>query len=176
MEFLRDPQGNLSFMEVNTRLQVEHPVTELVTGVDLVKEQIRVAANHALSFSQEQLRLTGHAIECRINAEDPLDHFRPSPGLVERFEPPKTVEGVTVRLDSHVAAGYRIPPYYDSLIGKLIVHGADRERARRGMIEALDRFHIEGIKTTIPVHLRILQDERFSSGNYDTALIGQLLQ
>jgi acetyl-CoA carboxylase biotin carboxylase subunit len=173
MEFLRDPEGNLYFMEVNTRLQVEHPVTELVTGYDLVQEQIRIAANETLSWRQEEVRLEGHAIECRINAEDPFDRFKPSPGLVEDFQPPPEVDGV--RVDTHVESGYRIPVYYDSMICKLIVHGADRDRARLGMIEALEKFRIEGIKTTIPVHLKILQDERFRSGRYDTALIGQLL-
>jgi acetyl-CoA carboxylase biotin carboxylase subunit len=175
MEFLRDPEGNLYFMEVNTRLQVEHPVTELVTGYDLVQEQIRVAANETLSWRQDEVRLDGHAIECRINAEDPFDHFKPSPGLVDRFLPPPELEGARIRLDTHVESGYRIPVYYDSMICKLIVHGADRDRARLGMIEALEQFEVEGIKTTIPVHLQIMQDGRFTSGQYDTGLIAELL-
>ncbi len=177
MEFLRDPEGNLYFMEVNTRLQVEHPVTEMVTGFDLVQEQIRVAANHALSVTQDQISLEGHAIECRINAEDPYDGFRPSPGLVEVFEPPADVEGagVRVRVDSHVRSGYRIPVYYDSMICKLIVAGPDRETARLGMLDALSKFRVEGIKTTIPVHQQILVEEGFVSGDYDTGLIGRML-
>ncbi len=175
MEFLRDPEGRLYFMEVNTRLQVEHPVTELVTGLDLVQEQIRVAANERLSFRQEAIRLTGHAIECRINAEDPARGFAPSPGVVEVFEPPKEAKGVELRLDSHVRAGYRIPPYYDSMIGKLIVHGPDRETARRGMLDALEHFRIGGIKTTIPAHLKLLSDPGFAAGQYDTGTVARVL-
>jgi acetyl-CoA carboxylase biotin carboxylase subunit len=175
MEFLREPGGRLCFMEVNTRLQVEHPVTEMVTGLDLVKEQIRVAANHELSFRQEEVVLQGHAIECRINAEDPYAGFRPSPGLVEVFEPPPEVPGVRVRIDTHVQPGYRIPVYYDSMICKLIVHGESRGESIRGMIGALDRFRVEGIKTTIPIHLQILRSGEFSSGGYDTGLVARLL-
>jgi len=181
MEFLRDPDGKLYFMEVNTRLQVEHPVTEMVTGYDLVAEQLRIAANHTLSMQQAEVKLTGHAIECRINAEDPFDGFRPSPGLVSVFEPPAegamaiANDGVRVRVDSHVRSGYRIPVFYDSMICKLIVAGADRTAARLGMIQALEHFRVEGIKTTIPIHLRILADERFASGHYDTRLVSQLL-
>ncbi len=175
MEFLRAPDGSLFFMEVNTRLQVEHPVTEMVTGFDLVQEQIRVAANGPLTMKQEDVELTGHAIECRVNAEDPFDGFRPCPGLVERFEPPTEVANVTVRVDTHVESGYRIPVFYDSMICKLIVSAADREAARKGMIAALETFVVEGIKTTIPIHLRILQEPDFISGNYDTGLIGRML-
>jgi len=175
MEFLRDSDGKHYFMEVNTRLQVEHPVTELCTGFDLVQEQIRVAANCTLSMSQGDVALTGHAIECRINAEDPFEGFRPSPGTVESFAPPAEAEGVTVRVDTHVKPGYRIPPYYDSMICKLIVHGADREAARVGMLDALARFEVAGIKTTIPVHQRILADDGFARGDYDTGFIGRLL-
>ena len=175
MEFLRSPQGELFFMEVNTRLQVEHPVTEMVTGIDLVQEQLRVAANGELSFSQDDVKLTGHAIECRVNAEDPYDGFKPSPGEVVGFTPPLDVEGVRVRLDSHVRPGYRIPVFYDSMIGKLIVAGDTRDAARLGMIKALESFGIEGIKTTIPVHLQILADKEFASGNYDTGFIARLL-
>ena len=175
MEFLRDVDANLYFMEVNTRLQVEHPVTEMVTGLDLVQEQIRVAANNTLSWSQEQIALSGHAIECRVNAEDPFAGFRPSPGTVTTFEPPDGAKGVTVRLDTHVRSGYRIPPFYDSMICKLIVHGPDREAARTGMLDALSRFRVEGIKTTIPVHQKILADEAFARGEYDTGFIGRLL-
>jgi acetyl-CoA carboxylase biotin carboxylase subunit len=175
MEFLRDPEGNLYFMEVNTRLQVEHPVTEMITGFDLVKEQIRVAANHHLSISQDQVTFSGHAIECRVNAEDPYQGFKPSPGLVQVFEPPAEAEGIQVRVDTHVQPGYRIPPFYDSMICKLIGHGPDRETARKGMLDALARFKVEGIETTIGVHQQILQDERFVSGNYDTSLIALML-
>jgi acetyl-CoA carboxylase biotin carboxylase subunit len=175
MEFLRDADGQLYFMEVNTRLQVEHPVTEMVTGVDLVNEQIRVAANHELSVRQDDIVLRGHAIECRINAEDPFDNFRPSPGLVTEFAPPTQAEGVRVRVDTHVTPGYRIPVFYDSMICKLIVAGPDRDAARRGMLEALERFRVEGIKTTIPIHRRILADERFVSGHYDTTLVAKIL-
>jgi acetyl-CoA carboxylase, biotin carboxylase subunit len=176
MEFLRDPIGKLYFMEVNTRLQVEHPVTEMVTGFDLVQEQIRIAANHALSMTQEQVSLKGHAIECRVNAEDPFDSFKPCPGLVERFEPTQNVPGVRVRVDTYVQSGTRIPVYYDSMICKLIVAGPDRERTRRGMIEALKVFRVEGIKTTIPLHLKILESQPFVGGAYDTGLVAQLLR
>ncbi len=175
LEFLRDADGDLYFMEVNTRLQVEHPVTELVTGFDLVQEQIRVAANEPLSFRQQDVELRGHAIECRINAEDPARGFLPSPGLIEVFEPPQEAQGVKLRLDTHVRAGYRIPPYYDSMIGKLIVHGPDREAARRGMIDALEHFRVVGIKTTIAAHLKILGDEGFAAGQYDTGMVGRIL-
>ncbi len=174
MEFLRDRDCNLYFMEVNTRLQVEHPVTEMVTGLDLVKEQIRVAANQALSFTQDQVRLSGHAIECRVNAEDPSLGFKPSPGLVERFEPPAEAKGVRVRVDSHVKGGYRIPVYYDSMICKLIVHGPDREAARKGMLDALSKFKVDGIKTTIPAHQIILQDKAFADGVYDTGTLAKM--
>jgi acetyl-CoA carboxylase biotin carboxylase subunit len=175
MEFLRDSEGHLYFMEVNTRLQVEHPVTEMVTGVDLVQHQIRIAANEALSLEQDAIKLEGHAIECRINAEDPFQSFRPSPGEVTVFEPPSGPDGVRVRLDSHVRAGYRIPIHYDSMIGKLIVWGPDREAARLGMLRALEGFRIEGVATTIPFHKRVLADRRFVEGDYDTGLVGQLL-
>ena len=175
MEFLRSPQGELFFMEVNTRLQVEHPVTEMVTGHDLVQEQLRVAANGELSFTQDDVKLTGHAIECRVNAEDPYDDFKPSPGEVTEFSPPGEGQGVQVRLDSHVRPGYRIPVFYDSMIGKLIVAGESRDAARLGMIKALEAFDIGGIKTTIPVHLQILADEAFASGTYDTGFIARLL-
>jgi acetyl-CoA carboxylase biotin carboxylase subunit len=175
MEFLRDRDGNLYFMEVNTRLQVEHPVTEMVTGLDLVQEQIRVAANHELSFKQDQVALKGHAIECRINAEDPYAGFRPSPGLVEVFEPPRDAPGVRVRVDTHVQPGYRIPVYYDSMICKLIVGADSRKAAIEGMLAALGKFRVEGIKTTIGVHQQILKHEDFVSGRYDTGLIGHML-
>jgi acetyl-CoA carboxylase biotin carboxylase subunit len=146
-----------------------------VTGIDIVKEQLRIAAGEKLSYKQKEVKIRGHAIECRINAEDPFDGFKPSPGLVEGFHPPPDLEGARIRLDTHVKPGYRIPVYYDSMICKLIVHGADRDAARRGMIAALERFRVEGIKTTIPVHLKILADEGFARGDYDTGFIGRLL-
>jgi acetyl-CoA carboxylase, biotin carboxylase subunit len=175
VEFFRDPGGRIYFMEMNTRLQVEHPVTEMVSGRDLVVEQIRLAANEPLSFRQDEVKLEGHAIECRINAEDPFDDFRPSPGLVTVFQPPAGAAGVTVRVDTHVRPGYRIPTHYDSLLAKLIVHGPDRDAAREGMIAALKSFRVEGVKTTIPIHMRIMQDPEFAAGRYDTGFIGRLL-
>ncbi|HEY3448284.1 MAG TPA: acetyl-CoA carboxylase biotin carboxylase subunit [Myxococcales bacterium] len=175
MEFLLDStSGELFFMEVNTRLQVEHPVTEMLTGLDLVKEQIQVAANHRLSWKQADLQHSGHAIECRVNAEDPSQNFKPSPGVVTRFEPPTSVAGATVRVETYLEAGAQIPVYYDSMVCKLIVHAADRDAARRAMLEALGAFKIEGVKTTIPIHLKILSDERFASGRYHTGLVAEL--
>lgn len=175
VEFFRDQEGQLYFMEMNARLQVEHPVTEMVSGRDLVTEQIRIAANEQLSFTQEEVDLSGHAIECRINAEDPFEDFKPSPGLVSRFEPPPSVPGGEVRVDSHVRPGYRIPVYYDSLIAKLIVRGENRDQARLATIEALKAFKVEGVKTTIPVHVKIMENEEFAAGNYDTGFIERLL-
>jgi acetyl-CoA carboxylase biotin carboxylase subunit len=175
VEFFRDVDGLLYFMEVNARLQVEHPVTEQVTGRDLVIEQLRIAANETLSFGQDDVEMKGHSIECRINAEDPFEDFRPSPGRVAEFVPPTEIPGVKVRVDSHVRPGYRIPVYYDSLIAKLIVWGPTRDAAREGMIKALDAFHVGGVKTTIPVHLKIMKDPDFAAGKYDTGFIGRLL-
>jgi acetyl-CoA carboxylase biotin carboxylase subunit len=173
VEFLRDPEGNLYFMEMNTRLQVEHPVTEMVTGFDIVKEQIAIAANCPLSIRPEDVKVTGHAIEARINAEDPDAGFKPNPGKVERFDPPPAVDGV--RIDTHVREGYVVPPFYDSMIAKLIVHGPDRPAAVRKLLEALGRFTIEGVKTTIPFHREVLSGEEFQSGRYDTGLVKRLL-
>ncbi len=175
IEFFRDSDGQFNFMEVNARLQVEHPVTEQVTGRDLVTEQIRIAANETLSFGQDGVKMNGHSIECRINAEDPFEDFKPSPGEIKGFVPPEEISGVKVRVDSHVQAGYRIPIHYDSLIAKLIVWGPDRDAAREGMIKALESFRIEGVKTTIPVHLRIMKNPDFAAGNYDTGFIARLL-
>ena len=174
VEFFRDPDGHIYFMEVNARLQVEHPVTEQVTGYDLVTEQIRSAANEALSFGQDDVEMQGHSIECRINAEDPFADFKPSPGEVTEFVPPVEIPGVNVRVDSHVEPGYRVPVYYDSLIAKLIVWGPTRRAAREGMIKALESFRIEGVKTTIPVHLRIMTHKDFAAGNYDTGFIERM--
>jgi acetyl-CoA carboxylase biotin carboxylase subunit len=164
-EFLVDSAYNFYFIEANTRIQVEHPVTELVTGVDIVREQIRVAAGLPLSFTQKDVRQVGSAIECRINAEDPDNNFRPSPGLVEAFVP---AGGFGVRVDTHVCAGYRVPPNYDSLIAKLLVHQPTREQAIATMRRALDEFVVQGIKTTIPFHRRIFRDKAFLDGKVDT--------
>jgi acetyl-CoA carboxylase biotin carboxylase subunit len=164
IEFLLDPQGRFYFMEMNTRLQVEHPVTEQVTAVDMVKEQIAVAAGAPLSFATREFRPRGHAIEFRINAEDPVS-FKPSPGRIATFHPPG---GLGVRVDTAAYQGYVIPPYYDSLIAKLIVWGRDREEAMARGRRALDLFVIEGIKTTIPIHRRILDDPDFIRGRLST--------
>jgi len=172
MEFLFDQDGSFYFMEMNTRIQVEHPVTEEVTGLDLVKEQIRVAAGEKLSVTQDQVEWTGHAIECRINAEDYEHGFRPSPGKITYFYKPG---GPGLRVDSHVYAGYVVPPYYDSMIGKLIAYGKDRPEALRRMEIALEEMIVEGIKTTIPFHLIALRDERFRKGDLDTHFVEKLL-
>ncbi|WP_205478826.1 acetyl-CoA carboxylase biotin carboxylase subunit [Sphingomonas arenae] len=161
IEFLYE-DGQFYFIEMNTRLQVEHPVTEMISGIDLVREQIRVAQGEGLSCRQEDIRLHGHAIECRINAEDPQT-FAPSPGLVKNYVAPG---GMHVRVDSGLYAGYRVPPYYDSMIGKLIVYGTTRERCIMRLKRALEEFVVEGMKTTIPLHQRVIQDEAFQSGDY----------
>ena len=161
IEFLWE-DGEFYFIEMNTRLQVEHPVTEMITGIDLVREQIRVAEGHGLSCEQEQIRFTGHAIECRINAEDPRT-FAPSPGLVKLYHAPG---GMHVRVDSGLYAGYRVPPYYDSMIAKLIVYGTSRERCLMRLRRALEEFVIEGMKTTIPLHQSLLDDPDFQQGDY----------
>lgn len=163
VEFLWDKDDNFYFMEMNTRLQVEHPVTEMITTWDLVKEQIRIAAGERLSRRQDEIKFLGHAIECRINAEDPDRNFIPSPGTITTFHQPS---GSGVRVDSHVYQSYRVPPNYDSMIGKIIVRGIDREEAIRRMSRCLDEFFIEGIKTTIPFHVKMMQDERFEKGNF----------
>jgi acetyl-CoA carboxylase, biotin carboxylase subunit len=173
MEFLFDQDGSFYFMEMNTRIQVEHPVTEEVTGLDLVKEQIRVAAGEKLSLKQDEVVWRGHAIECRINAEDYEHGFRPSPGTISWTYKPG---GPGIRLDSHVYAGYKVPPYYDSLIGKLIAFGKDRPEALRRMEIALDEMIVEGIKTTIPFHHIALRDERFQRGDLDTHFVETLFK
>ncbi|MEX2471025.1 MAG: acetyl-CoA carboxylase biotin carboxylase subunit [Gemmatimonadota bacterium] len=170
VEFLLDQDGSFYFMEMNTRIQVEHPVTEVCTGVDLVKEQIRVAAGEPLS-NPEGAELRGHAIEFRINAEDPARNFAPSPGTIRTFHPPG---GPGVRLDTHVYAGYKVPPYYDSLIAKLIVSGRDREEAVVRARHSLDQFIIEGIHTTLPFLRRILDDEAFIRGDVDTGFVARI--
>ncbi len=164
IEFLMDENRKFYFMEMNTRIQVEHPVTEMVTGIDLVKEQIRVAAGLPLSVSQDQITIRGHSIECRINAEDP-EKFTPSPGTITAFNPPG---GLGVRVETAAYTQYVIPPYYDSMIAKLIVHAATREEAIMRMQRALDEFIIEGVKTTIPMHKKILADPDFQAGDIST--------
>jgi acetyl-CoA carboxylase biotin carboxylase subunit len=168
LEFLLDEDGSFYFMEMNTRIQVEHPVTEMVTSFDLVKEQIRVAAGEPISFAGDGSRLRGHAIECRINAEDPYRNFQPSPGLITAYHPPG---GPGVRLDTHIYAGYTVPPYYDSLLAKVIVHGNTREEALARMGNALDSFIIEGVTTTIPFLARIIRHPEFVAGQVDTKFL-----
>ena len=164
VEFLMDAKQDFHMLEVNTRVQVEHPVSELVTGVDIVKEMIRVAAGERLSFTQDQIEIRGHAIECRINAEDPDRNFMPQAGLIETYAPPG---GPGIRLDSHARTGYRIPPNYDSMIGKLIAHGPDRSTAIRRLRQALAEFEIGPIRTTIPLHLRLLETAAFVNADFD---------
>ena len=168
IEFLLDHDGSWYFMEMNTRIQVEHCVTEMVSSVDLLKEQIRVASGEKLSFTQDDIKLRGHAIECRINAEDADKDFMPCPGEIRGYIAPG---GFGVRVDSHSYTGYKIPPYYDSMIGKLICWGVDREDARKRMLRALDEYVITGIKTTIPYHKKILTNEVFISGKFNTGFI-----
>jgi acetyl-CoA carboxylase biotin carboxylase subunit len=169
MEFLLEDTGQLRFMEMNTRLQVEHPVTELRTGVDLVVEQLRVAAGAPLAFKQQDVRFDGHAIECRINAEDPSQDFRPSPGKLTVWRPP--AESDRVRIDTHISEGSVVPPHYDSLICKVIAKGPDRDAACDTLVEALTALKVEGVHTTVPMHLAILQSAEFRSGRYDTRSI-----
>jgi acetyl-CoA carboxylase biotin carboxylase subunit len=171
IEFLRTREGRIVFMEMNTRLQVEHPVSELVTGLDIVAEQLRVAAGHPLSVAQEDVRLEGHAIEVRINAEDPEQGFKPSPGRLERFEFALDRGPGRVRVDTHLAAGETVPPHYDSLIAKLIAHGRDRAEAIATALAALDGVRIEGVATTVPLARAILSSREFARGDYDTRAI-----
>ena len=173
IEFLLTDKEEFYFMEMNNRVQVEHPVTEQVTGVDIIKEQIRVAAGEKLSFRQKDIKVTGHAIECRINAENPARNFAPCPGLVKLFVP---AGGPGVRVDTHVYTGYRIPPYYDSMIAKLIVVGADREQALARCRRALDEFIVEGVSTTIPFSQLIMSNKDFIAGHYDTGFIERMMQ
>ena len=168
VEFLLDEHKNFYFMEMNARIQVEHPVTELITGIDLVKEQIRIASGEKLSFSQKDIRLEGHAIECRVNAEDPFDGFRPCPGKVGTYIPPG---GPAVRMDSHLFTGYNVPPTYDSLLGKLIVWRPTRLEAIETMQRALHETIIEGVRTTIPLYKQILDHGHFLSGQVDTSFM-----
>ncbi|HOK03939.1 MAG TPA: acetyl-CoA carboxylase biotin carboxylase subunit [Victivallales bacterium] len=168
VEFLVDSNKNFYFMEMNTRIQVEHPVTEEITGIDLVKEQILIAAGEKLSFKQKNISFNGHAIECRINAENPYNNFSPCPGKVNLFHQPG---GKGIRIDSHVYSGYSIPPYYDSMIAKLIVHAENRKIAIAKAQRALDEFIIEGIATTIPFSQFVLSSKEFVTGDYDTGFI-----
>jgi acetyl-CoA carboxylase biotin carboxylase subunit len=169
IEFLVDKDGNFYFMEMNTRIQVEHPVTEMVYGIDIVREQIRIASGEKLGIKQKQIKPNGHAIECRINAEDPFNGFRPSPGKITALHFPG---GFGVRVDSHIYQEYVVPSYYDSMIAKLIVHAKNRDEAIARMLRALDEFVIEGVHTTIPFHIKILNSPQFRSGvDYDTKYI-----
>ena len=171
IEFLYE-DGEFYFIEMNTRLQVEHPVTEMISGIDLVREQIRVASGQGMSCRQEEVRLHGHAIECRINAEDPQT-FAPSPGTVKNYVAPG---GMHVRVDSGLYTGYRVPPYYDSLVGKLIVYGSTRERCIMRLRRALEEFLVEGMKTTIPLHQQIVRDEQFLRGDYSIKWLEKWLE
>ncbi len=172
VEFLVDDDDNFYFMEMNTRIQVEHPVTEMVTGVDLIAEQIKIAGGDNLEFTQDDIQLNGHAIECRINAEDPSHNFRPSPGKITGWLPPG---GPGVRVDSHVYTGYEIPPFYDSLIGKLIVWGKDRNTAIKRMNRALNECAVTGIPTTINFHLSLLNKRKFMEGKIYTKYVEEEL-
>ena len=168
VEFLLDKHGQFYFMEMNTRIQVEHPVTEMVTGIDLIKEQISVAAGNPLSFEQSDVVINGWAMECRINAENPAKNFMPSPGKVDMYLP---AGGNGVRVDSAVYPGYQISPFYDSMVAKLIVWGKDREEAISRMKRALEEFVISGVKTTIPFHLQLLEHEAFVKGDFNTKFL-----
>ncbi len=169
IEFLLDQDGSFYFMEMNTRIQVEHPVTEMVTGFDLVKEQIRVAAGEPMSIPQGDFsRLRGHAIECRVNAEDPYRNFQPCPGLITAYHPPG---GPGVRVDTHIYAGYSVPPHYDSLLAKVIVHGRDRTEALARMGQALDSFILEGVTTTISFLARVIRHPEFVAAEVDTKFL-----
>ncbi|HLR26371.1 MAG TPA: carbamoyl phosphate synthase, partial [Fodinibius sp.] len=163
VEFLVDDEENFYFMEMNTRIQVEHPVTEEITNYDLVAEQIKVAAGQKLE--DKELKMRGHAIECRINAEDPEHNFRPSAGTIDVFHLPG---GHSVRVDTHAYAGYKIPPHYDSMIGKLIVSAPTREDAINRMRRSLMEYVVEGVKTTIPYHIQLMDDENFQKGDFNT--------
>ncbi len=172
IEFLMDADRQFYFLEMNTRLQVEHPVTELVTGVDLVKQQLRIAQGERLEISQSDVRMTGHAIECRIYAENPAANFAPSPGLIRYLSLP---EGPGIRNDNGVLAGFTVPIHYDPMLSKLIVHGADREEARLRMRRALSEYRVDGIRTTISFYLSVMGNEAFRSGEFDTGFIDRML-
>jgi acetyl-CoA carboxylase biotin carboxylase subunit len=171
IEFLMDKSKDFYFMEMNTRVQVEHPVTEAVMGVDIIKEQIKVAAGERLSITKDFLEPRGHSIECRINAENPADGFRPSPGTVTTYHVPG---GPGVRVDSHLYEGYKVPPYYDSLLAKIIVHSPNRAEAIRRMVRALDELVVEGVYTTSAFLKQILESEAFKRGQYSTHFVDKL--
>ncbi|MBF0593789.1 MAG: acetyl-CoA carboxylase biotin carboxylase subunit [Candidatus Omnitrophica bacterium] len=171
VEFLLDKNEDFFFMEMNTRIQVEHPVTELITGLDLLKEQIRMACGEKLKLKQEDVKLHGHAIECRVNAEDPDNNFVPCPGTIEQLNLPG---GPGVRVDTHIYSGYKISPYYDSMVAKLIVHGRDRAEAIKIMRRALDEFYISPIKTTIPLHVQIMNHPLFVKGQISTHFLEKM--
>ncbi len=173
IEFLLDKDKNFYFMEMNTRLQVEHGISEMISNIDIVREQINIAAGNPLSFKQEDIKLYGHAIECRINAEDPERNFLPAPGEINGYIPPG---GFGVRVDSHVYSGYKIPPYYDSLISKVMCWAPTREEARRRMYRALKEYVITGVKTTLPFYQDLIEDEVFISGNFDTGFMNTYKQ
>jgi len=173
VEFLMDDKQNFYMLEVNTRVQVEHPVTEMITGIDIVKMSILIAAGRPLPFKQRDISIKGHAMECRINAEDPDHNFRPSPGLITRFEPPG---GLGVRMDTHVVTGYSVPPNYDSMIGKLIVWADDRAQCIDRMSRALAEFRVDPIKTTIPLHRRLMENSDFRRGGVDIHYLERLLK
>ncbi|MGL4372655.1 MAG: acetyl-CoA carboxylase biotin carboxylase subunit [Turicibacter sp.] len=170
IEFLLDKHGDFYFIEMNTRIQVEHPITEMITGVDLIKEQIKVASHLPLSFAQEDIQVSGHAMECRINAENPTQNFKPSPGKVVTLNIPN---GFGVRVDTAVYQGYDIPPFYDSMVGKLIVHGRDRQEAIAKMKRSLEEMVVEGIDTNIDFQYAIMQHEKFIANDYDTSFIAK---
>ena len=170
MEFIVDMEGNIYFMEMNTRIQVEHPVTEMVSGIDLVKEQIKLAAGSLIEYKQHQIKSYGHAIECRINAEDP-ERFIPNPGKITFLSLPG---GPGVRVDTAVYSGWTVPSYYDSLIAKVIAHGRNREEAISIMKRALDEFIIEGIKTTIPFHKKVFSQSDFVNGEFNTGFVDKI--
>ncbi len=169
-EFIVDGEGNIYFIEINTRIQVEHPVTELITGIDIVKEQIKIAAGYELGLKQSDVKINGWAIECRINAEDP-ERFIPSPGKITFLALPG---GPGVRVDTAIYPGYTVPPYYDSMIAKLIVYGKNRQEAIRRMARAIDEFMIDGVKTTIPFHKKLLNNPQFIEGNYNTSFVEEM--
>jgi acetyl-CoA carboxylase biotin carboxylase subunit len=173
IEFLVDKKLNFYFIEMNTRIQVEHPVTEFITGIDLVKEQIKIALGKSLPFSQRQIKITGHAIECRINAEDVKENFRPSPGKITQLILPG---GIGVRIDTHIYPGYEVPPFYDSMLAKLIVHAPTRKEAIRKMIMALEQFMIDGVTTNLEFHYSLLHTQEFISGDVDTGFIGRFIE
>jgi acetyl-CoA carboxylase biotin carboxylase subunit len=173
VEFILDQdQGQFYFLEMNTRIQVEHPVTEMVTGIDLVKEQIQIAAGQPLGFHQEAVKLTGHAVECRINAETPEDQFRPCPGRIEQWVQPV---GLGIRVDTHCFSGYFVPPFYDSLLAKLVIKGDNRHEAVDRMEDALARFFVSGIETTIPFYQFMLKHPDYLSGKFNTRWVEDVL-